>query len=224
MAEAAPSGGPVDPHILAEATRREPPRPLPWRKLAALFVPAAALAAGVGLQLVFEGPRPEGDSLLRWLCWSSGAGLAIGAAAGALTFRRPALRAAWAFFGAASPWALAGLALLAGEAAQPLGAALARNRVERCRETRAVCSAAGFRAGCAAAAAKGPGALERGIAALGAPAQRHCGATGCTYRWVYDGPWMPDEAGATGTLWCSVVTDAAGAGLRSALVAGPPPP
>jgi hypothetical protein len=217
MAEPGPSGGPVAPHILAEATRREPPRPLPWRKLAALFVPAAALAAGVGLQLVFEGPRPEGDSLLRWLCWSSGAGLAIGAAAGALAFRRPALRAAWAFFGAASPWALAGLALLAGEAAQPL----ARNRVERCRETRAVCSAAGFRTGCAASAATRPGALERGSVELGAPAQRHCDATGCTYRWVYDGPWMPDEAG---TLWCSVVTDAAGAGLRSALVAEPPPP
>jgi hypothetical protein len=123
MVEAGPSGGPVDPHILAEATRREPPRPLPWRKLAVLFVPAAALAAGVGLQLVFEGPQPEGDSLLRWLCWSSGAGLAIGAAAGALACRRPERRAAWAFFGAASPWALAGLVLLAGEAPRPLRAA-----------------------------------------------------------------------------------------------------
>src|SRR5258708_39506725 len=98
MAEAAPSGGPVDPHILAEATRHEPPRPLPWRKLAALFVPAAALAAGVGFQFVFEGPRPEGDALLRWLCWSSGAGLAIGTAAGAPARPPPAPRAGPAVF------------------------------------------------------------------------------------------------------------------------------
>ena len=220
MDEVGPSGGPVDPHILADATRREPPRPLPWRKLAALFVPAAALAAGVGLQFVVEGPRPEGDALLRWLCWSSGAGLAIGAAAGALACGGPARGAAWAFFGAVSPWALAGLALLAGEAAQPLCAALARKRVERCRETSAICSAVAFRTGCAAAA-KAPGSLERGSAVLGPPAQRLCGATGCTYRWVYAGPRMPDEPGA---LWCSVVTDASGAGLRSALVAEPPPP
>jgi hypothetical protein len=224
MAEAGASGGPVDPHILAEAARREPPRPLPWRRLAALFVPAAALAAGVGLQLVFEGPRPEGDSLLRWLCWSSGAGLAMGAAAGALACRRAAPRAAWAFFGAASPWALAGLVLLAGEVSQPLRAALAERRVARCRETRPVCTSAEFRTGCAAAAAKMPGALQRGMAAFGAPAQRLCGATGCTYRWVYAGPWTPDELGQAGAIWCSLVTDAAGAGMRSALVAETRPP
>src|SRR5581483_8879389 len=61
-----------------------PARPMPWRAIAAVAVPAAALAGGVGLQRLLEGPTPPGDPIVRWLLWSSGAGLLAGAVAGLL--------------------------------------------------------------------------------------------------------------------------------------------
>jgi hypothetical protein len=83
-----------------------PPRPaakpVPWRALLALFVPAAALAGGTGLHRLFE--SGSGDPLLHWLAWSSGAGLAVGALAGLL--RRQMF---WPAYGLVSPWLLAGL-------------------------------------------------------------------------------------------------------------------
>jgi hypothetical protein len=75
---------------------------VPWRALLALFVPAAALAAGTGLQRLFE--SSSSDPVLHWLAWSSGAGLAVGALAGRL--RR---RMFWAAYGLVSPWLLASL-------------------------------------------------------------------------------------------------------------------
>ncbi len=83
-----------------------PPRPaakpVPWRALLALFVPAAALAAGTGLQRLFE--SASSDPVLHWLAWSSGAGLVVGALAGLL--RRQMF---WPAYGLVAPWLLAGL-------------------------------------------------------------------------------------------------------------------
>jgi hypothetical protein len=68
-------------------------------------VPAAALASGVGLQRLVEGPAPQGDPLVRWLVWSSGAGLIIGALAGLALGKR----LLWALYGLTAPWVVAAL-------------------------------------------------------------------------------------------------------------------
>lgn len=223
MGEPASVGGPVDPGLLAELARRDPPSNFPWGRLLVLLVPAVALAGGVGLQTFAEGPRPEGDAVLRWLFWSSGAGLLAGAAAGLFVSRRAALRAVWTAYGAASPWLLAALVLVAAQAVRPIRLAAAHRGEVRCRQTRKACTAAEFRAACKSAAAPLPGALARGERELGAPAQKLCGGAGCTYRWSYSGPWSPDDYVAPGSLLCSVVTGPGGAGLRSALVPGNDP-
>lgn len=216
--------GPVDPRILDEALRREPSRPLPWRWLLPLLVPAAALAAGVGLQALIEGPRPPGDALLRWLAWSSAAGLLLGLVAGAVASRRPLRRAAWAALGAAGPWLAGGFAMLGVQAAVPLRFRLAERRIDECRRSRAICRSSAFRAACAAAGARAPAARARAAAAFGAaPAQQACDAGGCTYRWSYAGPWTPDDEGGGEVLWCSVLVGPAGEGLRSAITAAPAP-
>jgi hypothetical protein len=62
-------------------------------------VPAAALALGVGLQRLAEGPAPQGDPFVRWLVWSSGAGLIIGALTG-LALRK---RLLWTLYGLTAP-------------------------------------------------------------------------------------------------------------------------
>jgi hypothetical protein len=188
----------------------EPARPGPWRALAAFFVPAAALAAGVGLQRFFEGPLPPGDALLRWMNWSSGAGLAVGALVG-LLWRKPFR---WAAYGAVAPWAAAGLVGAAVAAARPVREALADHREKTCREAgRAVCSVPEFVAGCA-----------RSGAGLGEPQVKLCTDKGCTFRWIYPGPFRPDAYVAPGALLCSVVADAAGKGVRYALMPGDEPP
>ena len=84
----------------------------------------------------------------------------------------------------------------------------------RCRELgRATCSLHEFVARCRAAG-KGDAAAAQ---LLGAPAQELCGPGGCTRRFVYDGPWTPDNASAPGGMLCSLVSDARGTALRAAL-------
>jgi hypothetical protein len=68
-------------------------------------VPAAALASGVGLQRLVEGAAPRGEPLVRWLVWSSGAGLIIGALTG-LALRK---RLFWTLYGLTAPWVVAAL-------------------------------------------------------------------------------------------------------------------
>jgi hypothetical protein len=75
---------------------------MPWRAIAAFFAPAAGLAGGAGLQRLVD--WPVSDPMLQWLCWSSAAGVLVGAAAG-LAFERMLL---WAVYGAAAPLAEAG--------------------------------------------------------------------------------------------------------------------
>ncbi len=115
-------------------------RPVPWRAIAALSVPAAALAAGTGLQRWLEGSAPSGDALLRWLLWSAGAGLY---------------------------------------------------------------------AACA----------RRDRRLLGEPQQALCKDGACTLRWLYRGPFRPEQRAPRGAFLCSVVTDARGNGIRSSLMA-----
>jgi len=181
---------------------------MPWRSLCALLVPSAALAAGVGLQRIFEGPQPAGDAALRWLLWSTGPGLAVGGICG-LALRR---RLLWTAYGIVAPWATALMVSALWVAALPLREVIYDRREAACRASgRTVCSAAEFTSRCA----------ERG-AGLGEPQQKLCGAEGCTYRWIYAGPFrspIPEPP-----LLCSVVADPAGKGLRFALLRTSPLP
>ena len=89
-----------------------PARPLPWRAIAAFFIPAAALAAGTGLHRAFELQQP--NPVEQWLSWSSAAGLIVGFACGLLLKRKWI----WASWGAVSPWLAGGLYALAIRAAR----------------------------------------------------------------------------------------------------------
>jgi len=214
---------PAPAHALLADPPRAPGRPLPWRPLAAVLVPCAALALGVGLQRAFEGPLPTGDALWRWLWVSSGVGLLLGLAAGLVLAVRRLSRLLWACWGLASPWALAGLTLLAVRGARPLREQLAQAKVARCRaEGRSSCTSAEFRAACSGATL-GPSARARGMARLGAPAQELCGDSGCTFRWVFEGPWLLDDYVEPGALWCSVVAAPDGRGLRATVLPGTEP-
>jgi hypothetical protein len=189
----------------------QPARPLPWRTLCALLVPAAALAAGVGLQRYFEGAAPAGDALLRWLLISGAAGLLLGLLAGLQLARRGAGRAGWALYGALSPFAVAALVLGAVAAVRPVRDAFARRGEARCLASgRTLCTVRDFTAACTA------GARDR----LGAPLHEVCAGGTCTRRWLYAGPWTPDNYVAPGSVLCSVVSDAAGRPLRHTLLAG----
>lgn len=78
-------------------------KPVPWRAIALLFIPAAALAAGAGLQRLVELRTP--DPVAQWLVWSTAAGALVGALVG-LALKRKLL---WCVYGVAAPWIAAGL-------------------------------------------------------------------------------------------------------------------
>lgn len=190
-----------------------PPRPAPWKALLALFVPASALAAGTGLQRLAGGAA---DPVLHWLAWSSAAGLLIGALSG--VFRGQ--RLLWGAYGLASPWLCAGLVAGALHGLRPLREALADQREARCRaEGRSVCTMRDFTARCAQAQANPAHAKDL----LGDPRSADCGGPGCTRKWLYLGPFRPEEYTGPGALACFVLTDAEGRGVRHWLMAADPP-
>ena len=195
---------------VAELLPREPParRPFPWRASLLFFLPAAALAAGTGLQRFWEGPLPAGDAVLRWLFWSAGAGLVLGTAAALM--RR---RWAWAAYGAIGPFLAAALVSAGVRAVLPAREWLADRREAACRESgRRICTVSAFRAACA-----------RGDAGLLGPAStRLCDGSSCTSRWLYQGPFRPESYVAPGSLLCSVVTDASGKLARASLTPAAP--
>ena len=197
-----------------------PPRqPVPWRRLGAVLLPVASLAAGTGLQRFFESGA-GGDPVLRWLCWSSGAGLVLAGLALAFA-RRSRLSGLWLVWGAASPWLLAGAVLLGAQAVRPLREAAADRGEARCHaEGRAVCTLNEFVARCQKAGAPGPDALARATNLLGPPLQKLCDASGCSLRFSYAGPWRPDNWVAPGSLLCAVRTDAQDRSLRSTTLPG----
>jgi hypothetical protein len=182
----------------------EPPaRPFPFRPLALILVPAAALAAGTGISWLAGAPRA--DALVRWLAWSSAVGLVLGAGCGAILGRR----LLWALHGALSPWLVAALVLASLRVSQPVREALADRLEAQCRSAgRAACTAQEFRSACAA----------RDRARLGPPVQSLCAGGSCTQRWTYAGPFRPDTVPERSRLLCSVVTDSAGNGLRSSVI------
>ncbi len=181
--------------------RRES-RPRPWRAVAAVFIPFAGLAAGSGLSRAFD--PPEADFWVRWLLWSSLAGLLSGAVWG-LFLRRPAL---WLAYGAVAPGAAAGLVVAGIRAAQPVREWVADAVEARCRAAGSrVCSVREFDAACAA----------RDRAALGPPVQSWCAGESCTERWTYGGPFRPDTWPRRTTLVCSVTSGAGGP--RSSVIA-----
>jgi hypothetical protein len=187
--------------------RPKEPRRAPWRALLSFLLPAAALAAGVGLQRFFEGPNPPGDALLRWLLWSSGVGVILGAVAE--LFRRA--RGAWVAYGAVSPWLVALCVVGTVQAVKPVRELVADRREAACRESgRQICTVHEFRQRCAAGDA----------AALGQPESRLCSGGSCTSRWLYTGPFRPDNYVAPGSLLCSVVVDTDGKLARTSVIPG----
>jgi hypothetical protein len=179
-----------------------PRRPFPWRTLALAFIPAAALAAGTGLLRVAD--SQQGDTLLRWISWSSAAGVLLGALCGALLRRRWA----WTLYGMAAPWVVAGLVSGAISAARPIREWISDRREAGCRGSgRPLCTVPEFAAACAA----------HDRARLGPPSQSLCAAKTCTQRWTYDGPFPADDLTSRPSLICSIVTDSAGRSLRSSV-------
>ena len=159
------------------------------------------------MQRAVEGPIPAGDALLRWICWSSGAGVLLGLVAGLLRHQR----LVWAAYGAAAPWLTAALMLGALRATKPVREMVADRHEAACRANgRAICTVREFRTHC-----------ERGDAAsLGAPRAKTCGASTCTSRWLYTGPFRPDNYVAPGSLLCSMVVDTQGKLARAAILPG----
>lgn len=182
-------------------------RPAPWRVLLAFFVPAAALAAGMGIQRAWEGGAPQGDAVLRWLLWSCGAGLLFGAMAGVL--RRSW---AWALYGGVSPFVAAAAVLALVAVVRPLRDWASDRREAQCRSSgRKVCTANEFRASCE------HGEVEK----LGQPRTRICSGTSCTSRWIYTGPFR-DGSASGDSLLCSMVIES-GRVARTALLPGDDP-
>ena len=183
--------------------RRES-RPRPWRAAAAVFVPVAGLAAGVGLSRAFDPVHV--DFWPRWLLWSSLSGLVIGAAWG-VVLHRPA---GWTAYGLVAPGALALLVVGGMRAAVPVREWVADRREASCRASGGkVCSMRDFDAACAA----------RDRATLGTPAQSWCAGESCTARWTYRGPFRPDTYPRRTTLVCSVTIDGEKGRERSSLIA-----
>ena len=188
-----------------------PARPAPWGALLAFLVPAAALAAGTLLQRVLQSAG-SADPVLHWLFWSSAAGLGIGALAG--LWRGQKLL--WGAVGALSPWVCAGLVAGALHGLLPLREKLADGREERCRaEGRKVCTARDFTSRCAQSRENPARAKDW----LGEPRSDDCSGQGCTRKWLYPGPFHPEETTGPFGLACFVVTDAQGRGVRHWLMA-----
>jgi hypothetical protein len=175
----------------------------------ALFVPAAALAAGTGLARAFEAPAGH-DASLHWLAWSSAAGLLIGVAAG-FAFKR---RALWAAYGLLAPWMAAGLVLGGLAAVRPAREWIADRREASCRaEGRPVCTMGEFVARCAQAQS----GRTRAATLLGEPGSSMCAGQRCTLKWLYPGPFRPEQD--AGGIACFVLTDEQGRGVRHWLMA-----
>ena len=185
----------------------EPPaKPFPWRAALAFFVPAAALAAGTGLQRWLD--PFAGDPVIHWLFWSSGVGLILGVAA-----RR---KLAWAAWGLAAPWIVAVAVGGIASAVRPVREALADRREAACRaEGRLVCTLRDFTARCEKAQRHPRDA--RGL--LGEPRTTSCAGQACTNQWLYVGPFRPEQHDGSGALACFVMTDAQGRGIRHWLMA-----
>ena len=192
-----------------------PARPTPWAALLALFVPAASLAAGTLLQRLVSG-KESADPVLHWLAWSSAAGLVVGAFSGLLRGKK----LLWGAYGLASPWLCAGLVAGALHVVRPLREKLADGREESCRaEGRPVCTMREFTARCAQAQKSPAQAKEL----LGDPRSAGCSGQACTRKWLYLGPFRPEEYDGPGALACFLLTDAQGRGLRHWLMATDPP-
>jgi len=189
-------------------------KPMPWRAIAALFVPAAGLAGGAGLQRLVDWPVP--DPILQWLCWSTAAGALIGAVTG-LALKRKLL---FAVYGAAAPWIAALLVGGVVRAVRPLRETLADQREASCRaEGRAVCTTQEFTVRCAQAHAD----PSEAKALLGEPRSQSCIGPACTLQWLYLGPFRPEQSMGPGGLACFLVTDAQGRGVRHWLMSVDPP-
>lgn len=185
-----------------------PSRPFPWAAISALFVPAAALAAGTGLQRLIEGPVTDP---VRWLLWSSAAGLLVGALAGLMLGQK----LVWAAYGLATPWMAAGLVAGSTHLVRPLREKLADQREAACRaEGRAICTLRDFTRRCGEVRAD----PSRAKALLGEPRTSSCAGQGCTLKWLYPGPFRPEQYGP-GALACFVLTDPQGRGVRHWLMA-----
>lgn len=212
-------GAPAIPERVALPPRPPPARrfgaSLPKPAVAALLVPGLALAAAAGLQRCWEGPDASGDAIGRWLVLSCALGVVAGLVAGLLLSRSRWSRALWTAWGAASPLLVCAALLGTVAAVRPLRDRAAAFAQSRClAEGRSICAASDFRARCRLAARTGADEAKL----LGPPVWQRCDREGCTRRYLYEGPWRPDDQVAPGVVLCSVVSDANGAPVRFAMV------
>jgi len=111
----------------------------------------------------------------------------------------------WSAYGLSAPWIAAGLVAGVIGAVRPVREWLADQRESACRaEGRSICSAREFDAACA----------RRDLKLLGTPQQSICTGPSCTQRWVYRGPFRPDQLVVKGSYLCSIVD-----GTRSSIMA-----
>ena len=79
---------------------------------------------------------------------------------------------------------------------RPVREAVADRREAACRaEGRAICSVREFDAACAG----------KDLNKLGPPAQSICKGASCTQRWLYRGPFRPEQLAFKGGFLCSIV-------------------
>jgi hypothetical protein len=193
--------------------------PLPWRTLAIFFVPFAALAAATGLQRWFEGSARSGDPLLRWLLFASVAGLFVGGITGLVLGRTRSERYGWTLLGVTGPWLATVVVTGVLLGAQNVQERWATHQLGKCHASgRAFCKQAEFRGACAAAASRDFAVRDAARRRLGVPSGKKCDRARCESQWSYDGPWGAEES--TATQVCSLITDAAGNGARSMMLAG----
>ncbi len=217
-----PFGTPLDPALLEEPVAAKP-RARPVRTLAAIGLPLISFAAAVVLQRLVEGALAQGDAAGRWLALASLIGAVLGAGCGVGFGRKLIERVLWPAWGALAPLLIVAFAIGGARAIHPVRESLSERAATTCRATRKICSVNEFRANCSALE-QGPAARALAEANLGVPEQKLCGSDGCTSRWLYAGPWTPDNWSAPGSILCSEVVDAAGRVLRSALGPGPERP
>jgi hypothetical protein len=114
-------------------------------------------------------------------------------------------RIGWAAYGLAAPFIAAGVVWAAAAAARPIREVVADRREDACRaEGRSICSVREFDAACSG----------REVKKLGPPAQSICNGASCTLRWVYRGPFRPDQISFKGGFLCSIVD-----GTRASVIA-----
>jgi hypothetical protein len=145
-------------------------------------------------------------------------GLLVGGVTGLILGRTRGERYGWISLGVVGPWLVTVAVTGAFAGAGNVEERWAAHEVAACRGAgRALCTPGEFHSACSGAASSDGATREAALRGLGAPVRAKCDEGRCRSQWAYDGPWSAE--GSTTRQVCSVVTDAAGHGARSMLLA-----